>query len=277
MSRSLHEASMPKKHELWMARFGCVYKDSEEKEMRFKIFQTNVEFIESFNGTGSRSYKLSVKEFADQTNEEFIASRNGYKRSSPRKSLATSSFRYQNVTTVPSSIDWRKKGAVTALKDQGNVDAGLGSFSPAYGNGMAITPPSSLMIGVNLLGSFTRGLGGPQSMRTATQTRNQANYPYKGIDGTCSTKKAAAKINGYEDVPANSEKALLEAVANQPVSVAIDASGSDFQFYSSGVFTGECGTSLDHGVTAVGYGTSADGTKYWLVKNSWGTEWGVDV
>ncbi|KAF8391247.1 hypothetical protein HHK36_023549 [Tetracentron sinense] len=74
----------------------------------------------------------------------------------------------------------------------------------------------------------------------------------------------------------NSEKALLKAVANQPVSVAIDASGSDFQFYSSGVFTGECGTSLDHGVTAVGYGTSADGTKYWLVKNSWGTEWGVD-
>ena len=106
---------------------------------------------------------------------------------------------------------------------------------------------------------------------------SEAKYPYKGTDGTCDTKKAAnpaAKITGYEDVPANSEDSLLKAVANQPVSVAIDASGSAFQFYSGGVFTGDCGTELDHGVTAVGYGTSDDGTKYWLVKNSWGTSWG---
>ncbi|ERN19266.1 hypothetical protein AMTR_s00061p00215530 [Amborella trichopoda] len=78
----------------------------------------------------------------------------------------------------------------------------------------------------------------------------------------------AATITGYEDVPTNNETALLQAVASQPVSVAIDASG--FQFYSGGIFTGECGTELDHGVTAVGYGTSDDGAKYWLLKNSWG-------
>ncbi|TXG47550.1 hypothetical protein EZV62_026844 [Acer yangbiense] len=58
------------------------------------------------------------------------------------------------------------------------------------------------------------------------------------------------------------------AVTKQLVSVAIDTGDSDFQFYSSGVFTGQCGTELGHGVTAVGYGTAADGTKYWLVKNS---------
>ena len=105
----------------------------------------------------------------------------------------------------------------------------------------------------------------------------EANYPYKGVDGTCNKNKEAshaAQITGYEDVPANSENALLKAVANQPVSVAIDASGSAFQFYSSGVFTGDCGTELDHGVTAVGYGTASDGTKFWLVKNSWGSSWG---
>lgn len=106
---------------------------------------------------------------------------------------------------------------------------------------------------------------------------SEATYPYQGVDGKCSASKEAshaAKITGYEDVPANSEAALLKAVANQPVSVAIDAGGFDFQFYSSGVFTGQCGTELDHGVTAVGYGVSSDGTKYWLVKNSWGTGWG---
>jgi len=106
----------------------------------------------------------------------------------------------------------------------------------------------------------------------------EANYPYKGTDGTCNTNKAAihaAKITGFEDVPANSEAALMKAVAKQPVSVAIDAGGYDFQFYSSGIFTGSCGTQLDHGVTAVGYGVS-DGSKYWLVKNSWGAQWGEE-
>lgn len=103
----------------------------------------------------------------------------------------------------------------------------------------------------------------------------ETNYPYKGVDGTCKKgTTSVATITGYEDVPANSEEALLKAVANQPVSVAIDAGGNDFRFYSSGVFNGECGTELDHGVTAFGYGTKDDGTKYWWVKNSWGTNSG---
>lgn len=65
----------------------------------------------------------------------------------------------------------------------------------------------------------------------------------------------------------------MKAVANQPVLVSIDAGGYAFQFYSSGVLTGDCGTNLDHGVTAVGYGTTSNGTKSWLVKNSWATGW----
>ncbi|KAL5774299.1 hypothetical protein ACOSP7_011856 [Xanthoceras sorbifolium] len=105
----------------------------------------------------------------------------------------------------------------------------------------------------------------------------ESNYPNQATDDSCSKTKAsshAAKITGFEDVPANSEAALLKAVTKQPVSVAIDAGGSNFQFYSSGVFTGQCGTDLDHGVTAIGYGTADDGTNYWLVKNSWATSWG---
>lgn len=79
---------------------------------------------------------------------------------------------------------------------------------------------------------------------------------------------------GYEDVPVNNEAALMKAVAQQPVSVALEGGGFDFQFYSSGVFTGVCSTNLDHAVTAVGYGTSTNGLKYWILKNSWGPNWG---
>ncbi|XP_049387834.1 cysteine proteinase RD21A-like [Solanum stenotomum] len=105
----------------------------------------------------------------------------------------------------------------------------------------------------------------------------ESHYPYKGIDHKCDLVRKNAKvvsIDDYEDVPAN-EKALEKAVAHQPISVAIEASGRAFQLYSSGIFTGKCGTQLDHGVVVVGYGTE-NGVDYWIVRNSWGTNWGED-
>ena len=116
--RALNEASMSERHEQWMARYGRTYKDGAEKEMRFQIFKSNIAYIESFNRAGNRLYKLGINEFTDLTNEEFRASRNGYKSSSNPRSTQTK-FRYENVTKVPSSMDWRKKGAITPIKDQG--------------------------------------------------------------------------------------------------------------------------------------------------------------
>ncbi|KAL5147719.1 KDEL-tailed cysteine endopeptidase CEP1 [Glycine soja] len=108
---------------------------------------------------------------------------------------------------------------------------------------------------------------------------SEAYYPYKGKDRSCKVKKethGVARNIGYEKVPSNnSEKALLKAVANQPVSVYIDAGAPAYKFYSSGIFNARnCGTHLDHAATVVGYGKLHDGTKYWLVKNSWSTAWG---
>lgn len=116
-SRLLPETSGYEKHEQWMARYGRVYKDTYEKEQRSKIFQENVRYIESFNSDMNKSYKLAVNEFADLTNEEFRTARNRFL--AHECSPSTSAFRYENVTAVPSSMDWRKKGAVTPIKDQG--------------------------------------------------------------------------------------------------------------------------------------------------------------
>lgn len=118
-ARTLADASMVERHEQWMTQYGRTYKDDAEKAKRFKIFKENVEYIESFNAAGFRPYKLAINNFADLTNEEFQATRNGYKMGPYQKSSKVSSFRYANVSAVPSSIDWRKKGAVTGVKDQG--------------------------------------------------------------------------------------------------------------------------------------------------------------
>ncbi|KAF5474511.1 hypothetical protein F2P56_006404 [Juglans regia] len=291
--RMLDEVSMLERHERWMAHHGRTYKDNAEKKMRFKLFKRNVELIESSNSDGNRPYKLSVNQFADQSNEEFQASYNGYKRLSnnrPRSSHGAP-FRYNNVTIVPSRIDWRKKGAVTPVKDQGICGCCWAFSAVAAMEGITYikTGKSVSLSEQELVDCDTKGdnegcEGGlmDDAFKFIIHNRGlttEGKYPYKADDGICNKNKIAshaAKITGYEHVPANNEKALLKAVANQPVSVAIDASSFDIQFYSSGVFKGECGIELDHGVTAVGYGTAKDRTKYWLVKNSWGTDWGED-
>lgn len=121
MSRKLPETvTMADRHEQWMVQYGRVYKDEAEKERRLAIFRNNVEFIESFNAAGEKPYVLGVNAFADLTAEEFRASRNGYRRRVLRSGEGSSTpFKYENVTAVPDSMDWRKKGAVTPVKDQG--------------------------------------------------------------------------------------------------------------------------------------------------------------
>ncbi|KAK8653427.1 hypothetical protein V6N13_127429 [Hibiscus sabdariffa] len=289
MSRTLPEASLSERHQQWMVEYGRVYKSDAEKEMRFKIFESNVEFIESFNAAGDRSYKLNINEFADQTNNEFRAYRNGYIRSQGLTTRKQTPFRYENVTSLPASIDWRQKGAVTPIKDQAQCGSCWAFSAVAATEGIhKLTTGQLISLSEQELVDCDKGVdqgceGGEMEDAFKFIISNhgiasEATYPYKGDDGTCNKSKEAshaATITGYEVVPANNEQALQKAVANQPVSVSIDAGDYAFQFYSSGIFTGACGTDLDHGVAAVGYG-SEDGTDYWLIKNSWGTGWGEE-
>ncbi|KAK4352278.1 hypothetical protein RND71_027796 [Anisodus tanguticus] len=162
-------------------------------------------------------------------------------------------------------MDWRTKGAVTGIKDQGQCGCCCVFSAIAATEGINKIKTGKL---ISLLEQELMDCDRSSDMGCEGGLMDDAfkfiiknhglttefNYPSKGTDGNCKKSKEsddAAKITGYEDVPANSESALLKAVANQPISVAIDANGSDFQFYSNGVFTGECGTELDHGVTAI--------------------------
>ena len=124
MSRAmLQEASIVELHEKWMAQFGRTYVDSAEKEKRFKIFKENYEYVERFNNAGNNmTYKLGINAFSDLTDEEFQASHTGSKMpiSNPRFSKTITSFKYQNLTNeVPENVDWRDKGVVTDVKNQG--------------------------------------------------------------------------------------------------------------------------------------------------------------
>ncbi|KAH1074667.1 hypothetical protein J1N35_026995 [Gossypium stocksii] len=245
------EESLWDLYERWRSHL-MVSRSLDEKHKRFNVFKQNVKHVLHTNND-NKPYKLKLNKFADMTNHEF---RNAYASSKIRHHRmfqgtpgGTRSFMYENVNNVPTSVGWRKKGAVTAVKDQGQCGCNGGLMDIAF--------------------DFINKKGGITS---------EIHYPYAAKQGTCDVSKEnspVVSIDGHENVPVNDEEALRKAVANQPVSVAIDAGGTDFQFYSEGVYTGQCGIELNHGVAAsVGYGTTLDGTKYWIVKNSWGPDWG---
>lgn len=117
-ARTLEDASMQVRHEQWMTQHGKVYKDTNEKELRYQIFKANAQLIEAFNNAGNKPYKLAINQFADLTNEEFKA-RNRFKGHMCSTITRTPTFKYEHVTAVPATLDWRQKGAVTPIKDQG--------------------------------------------------------------------------------------------------------------------------------------------------------------
>ncbi|WOK97680.1 hypothetical protein Cni_G06388 [Canna indica] len=274
------------KFKQWMTRYGREYKDEAEKLYRLGVFTNNSKYVDAFFKSGERSYSVGLNQFADLTNEEFLAGHTGLKQSNASKPTA-SHFSYDDVTTVPATVDWRSRGVVTSVKDQGSCGS-CWAFSSvaAMESIILIKKRKQLDLSEQELVDcdfFNSGCnGGWMNDAFDFVIRNggitsEAKYPYVGRQRVCRVAELrdnAATISGFVDVPDNEERALMVAVAQHPVSVAIDAGGLDFQLYTGGVFSGPCGTTMNHAVTVVGYGEDGRGNKYWIAKNSWGASWG---
>jgi len=267
---------------------------SVQEELRKEIFAYNLGYINEHNklaDDGLKNFRLAVNNFTDMTGSEFRAFYNGLslerfvEKSSAEKFVATGK-------AVPASVDWRTKGVVTPVKNQEQCGS-CWAFSAvaslegqhALKNKMLVSLSEQNLVDCSTA-EGNMGCGGGlmdqafQYVIDAKGIDTEMSYPYEAMDEKCkfNAKNVGATLKSYTDVQAGSEMALKEAVATVgPISVAIDASNPSFQSYSSGVYDEpNCSSEqLDHGVTAVGYGTES-GKAYWLVKNSWGTDWGMN-
>jgi len=264
--------------------FNRQYKSAAEEQMRFNIFKQNMDFINQHNAEaaqGVHTYTVGVNQFADLSKAEYKAM---YLR-------PYNSTRVRNEQVLPESnagsVDWRTKGAVTPIKDQGQCGScwafsttGSTEGAHAIKTGSLVSLSEQQLVDCSTAEGNQGCNGGLMDYGFEYIIKNhgitlESAYPYTARDGTCKKSVTpAATLTSYKDVPKDSETQMLAAVTQQPVSVAIEADQSGFQFYKSGVFSGPCGTQLDHGVLAVGYGTQGS-SDYWIVKNSWGTSWGA--
>lgn len=251
---------------------------------------SNFKFVKEHNtryDAGLETYELEMNHFAGLTSEEFGAKYLGLDVSQLKDTKNCTGKQAPSVS-VPDAVDWMEKGAVTPIKNQGQCGScwafsATGSMEGAHflSSGKMSSFSEQQLVDCSTSYGNHGCQGGLMDMAFFYVKDHgitlESTYPYKGTNGKCNydpTKDQAWTISDCTDVTADKESALLAGVAQQPVSVAIQANHLSFQLYKKGIYSGNCGTNLDHGVLAYGYG-SQDGKGYWKVKNSWGAGWGL--
>lgn len=270
-------------------RFSKRYNSMKEFQERFEIYKTNLQEILTHNSDPAQNFTMSVNKFTDLTPAEFksmyIRGLDGNYKSYGCKSFSSGS-------SVVSSIDWRTKNAVSSVKDQGqcgscwafsSTGAAEGAWAISTGKLLDLSEQQMVDCATGVkYGSY--GCNGGQmtgafKYMISNGQCDESAYPYTSgttqkQNDVCKTCAPVVKFTSCSEVVSNDQISLKVAVSKQPVSVAIEADTRYFQSYSGGIITSSsCGTNLDHGVLVVGYGEES-GQKYWLVKNSWGSDWG---
>jgi len=282
----LDESDEWKQFSNFLERFHKRYENIQELELRFKVFRENLRNIILHNLDTRQNFTMGINQFTDLTPQEFKDTYVSGLKSASVGSYGCKTFSSSSVG-APSSLDWRSKGAVTSVKDQGQCGScwtfsSTGAIEGAWAiaKGQLIDLAEQQLVDCATGISYgSHGCNGGQMEGAFKYVIEHGqctltSYPYTAIDGTCKSCSTVAHISSCSDVKPNDQISLKAAVAQQPVAIAIEADTRYFQSYSSGVLTSSsCGTNLDHGVLIVGYGEE-NGLQYWLVKNSWGTTWG---
>lgn len=272
--------------ENWVQKFRIQFQTKNHLYDTLRKWMANDEYIDRINQM-NKSYKLAHNQFSGMDEFDF----NRYIKNSqlqyPSPPLITNEFNY---TVLPTSVDWRTKNAVTHVKDQGQCGScwsfsTTGSLEGIYSirMGKLVSFSEQQLVDCDNFKNWGKDHGCNGGLMDNAFSWIQKNgglcsedsYPYISQSQECQTECSLvpkSQIQSWVDVEPT-DQALMNAIAQQPVSIAIEADQLDFQLYESGVFTGKCGTTLDHGVLVVGYGTE-NAEDYYLVKNSWGTTWG---
>jgi len=275
----------------WKNLYGREYISPNEERIKMSVFLSNYERIKQWNMEGN-SVVLGLNKFADLTPEEF---RVVYASCTGSAVVDTNDHAHGEYCTGAEncieleptnqkSVDWVKAGAVTPVKSQEQcgscwafsaVGALEGLYFLNHSKLISFSEQQVVDCDSECFGCFGGWTYSAFKYAANSGLLPEQNYPYRGYQDQCQYKRELSlQINkGYRCIKPKSLEQLKAAVAMQPVSVSVEADEQVWQFYSSGVIDKNCGTTLNHAVLVVGYGP-VNGTDAWMVKNSWGQDWG---